>query len=55
VLASPAFVEVAMGLSFVVVPSLAGLVVVILDVLLEGRRRKRALRGHVATLDGRHG
>ena len=40
-----------MVLSFVVIPSLAGLVVVFIDVLLGERRRKRALRGHVAPLD----
>jgi hypothetical protein len=42
-------------LSLVVVPSLAGLLVVVIDVVLGERKRKRALRGHVAPLDAHHG
>lgn len=41
-----------MSLTFVVVPSLAGLVLVVVDLVIGERRRRRALRGHLVPLDG---
>lgn len=40
-----------MFLTLVVVPTLAGLVVVVVDVVLGERRRRRELRGYLASLD----
>jgi len=42
-----------MSLTFVVVPSLAGLLLVVVDLVAGERRRRRALRGHLAPVDTR--
>jgi hypothetical protein len=44
-----------MGLTFIVVASLAGLVLVVVDLVAGERRRRRALRGHLVSTDTRRG
>jgi hypothetical protein len=44
-----------MALTFIVVASLAGLLLVVVDMVAGERRRRRALRGHIVPTDTRRG